>query len=41
MTKQLKLYLVYKAESFSFKIRNKTTMPTLGTFIQHSIENLG
>ena len=27
----------WKAESISSKIRNKTKMPTLATFIQHSI----
>ena len=29
------------AERFSSKIRNKTRMPTLTTFIQHSIRSLG
>ena len=29
-------YLTARTESFSAKIRNKTRMPTVPTFIQHS-----
>lgn len=37
---QLKSHLVVKAESFYFKIGNKTYMPSLPTFIQYSIRSL-
>lgn len=36
---QLTSHSVVKAESFFFKIKNETHMPTLLTFIQHSIES--
>jgi len=36
---QLASYLVVKPESLSSEIRNKTRMPILTTFIQHSSRN--
>ena len=37
MTSQQLIYSVVKTESFFFKIRNKTRMSPLTTFIQHSV----
>ena len=36
---QSTLYSIRKAESISFRIRKKTRMPTLATFIQHNIRS--